>query len=271
MATMSHSALRSAPPQSRDRDAAADEALPTIDTYRRFARRHRSLIASAMAIGLVLGGIWAWLQPTTYSATASVVLSPVPSYVSATTSQRPPPEVTIDTDAQLVAAGPVVDAVAAAADEDVATVTDRLVVTATPLSRVLHISYTDDSAEDAASAATAAAEALVDVRSAALGALRADQAQLLGLHARELQDRLTSRRRPVAMLPGDDLLSDIGLLRSRLTELEKLRTTPAVVSQRATPPLSPDSSNPEVPLTSGAMLGLLVAVAIAANRDRQRT
>ena len=53
-------------------------------------------------VGLLAGFAWSLQQPSTYSATTSVALTPVPKYVTPSTTELVPPEVTIDTDAQLL-------------------------------------------------------------------------------------------------------------------------------------------------------------------------
>jgi len=264
--------LNLAPPVPSQADSRATvDDQPTLELYTAFARRHSRLLVACICIGLLLGGVWTLMQPRSYSATASVVLSPVPSHVSTATSGRLPREVTIDTDAQLVRSPSVLTAVSESVNEDSGTVLEHLRVTAVPLSRVLEITYTTDSATEAATAATVAAESFVTVRRSTLGSLQRDQLDHLLLRIDELQDRLDAeaQRRPFVS-PDDPLVSEIALLRDRFTQLELAQATPAELTDRAEAPSSANSSNAEVPATSGVMMGLLAGCLVGGSLDRRR-
>ncbi len=85
--------------------------LPLWSDYTRFVRRHALLIAGFMLAGILIGFVWSLQQPSTYSATASIALTPVPKYVAPSTTDLVAPEVTIDTDAQLLQSPEVLGAV----------------------------------------------------------------------------------------------------------------------------------------------------------------
>lgn len=243
----------------------------TLGHYTRFARRYAVLLVSCMCGGLLAGLGWALLQPPSYSATASVILSPVPSYVSVATSGRLPRQVTIDSDAQLVRDPTVLGAVAMAVGGDADDVEERIRVTAAPLTQVLLITFTTDSPAEAAAGATAAANSFIGVRQESLGALQEDQIGRLEYRMTELQARLDSQgeQSPV-VLSDDPLVSQIAELSQRYADLERIRTSSAEVSRTATPPSAPDPTNDEVPLTSGVMGGLLAGCVIGAARDMVR-
>jgi uncharacterized protein involved in exopolysaccharide biosynthesis len=227
------------------------------------------MLAGCMVLGLLVGLGWASVQPKTYTAQASVLLAPVPTYVSSETG-RPPREVTIDTDARLVTGARVAQAVAEATGVTADAVPERLEVTATPLSRVLHIAFTAGSVDAAADGATAAAEAFVGARREALGALSVEQARQISLRIADLQGRLSTQgKRQLASSLDDPLVDDIADLRARAAELETVRAVPAEVSRRALPPVVADTTEPEVPLTSGAMTGLLVGCLLGRSRGRR--
>ncbi|MCY7400674.1 MAG: hypothetical protein LH477_06920 [Nocardioides sp.] len=244
--------------------------LPLWSDYTRFVRRHRGLVGALIAVGL-LGG-WAWsmlLQPVTFSATASVALTSVPVYVAFSSSDLVPPEVSIDTDAQLLYSPRVQGAVATALGEDVERVGEHLSVTASPNSHVLHVSVTAASARRAAEAADAAVTAFVDVRREALGALTLDQQAQLRLRLSD-QERLLAgtQARRLVIPASDDLFAQVLELRTSLNELEDARSTPGDVLGAAVVPDAADRANTEVPLVSGAMLGLLGGCLLGAARDR---
>ena len=253
---------------SQDRRSAG---LPLLSDYARFVRRHRILIALLTGAGLLVGLVWATTQPASFSATASVVLVPVPVYVSPATTGLLPPEVSIDTDAQLLQSPRVLTAVADALGTDPGRALEHLSVTASPHSHVLHVTVSGTSAADAARAADAAVDAFVEVRRDALGALAAHQLRHLRLFVtgqEELLAREQSRRLVIA--GQDELFAQTLELRNGLEELELARRQPAHVVRPALASTLADHANAEVPVTSCAMVGLLCGVLVGAGLDRRR-
>ncbi len=246
--------------------------LPRLADYFAFARRHRGLLVLCVAGGLLAGFGWATSQPSSYTATASVVLAPVPVYVIPADGGLLPPEVSIDTDAQLLQSPDVLAAIARETGQSSSDARDQLRVTATPHSYVLHLHVTAESAEAAARAADAGAAALVEVRRDSLGALGNGQLRQLRLYVATQEDLLAREQVRRLVLPGqDELFAEVEELRAGLRELEEARETPAQVGGRADVPVRPDHANTEVPATSGAMLGLLAGWLLGMARDRART
>lgn len=247
------------------------QGLPLWSDYTGFVRRHRVVVAVLVNFGLLTGLAWGMMQPATYSATASVALAQVPVYVMRSTGELVPPEVSIDTDAQLLHSPLLLGAVAEALGVDDGAASDRLSVTASPNSHVLHLTVASTSARRAADAANAAVTALVDVRRQALGSLRLDELRQLRLlvssQERELGLEQSSR---LVILANDELFASVLELRKSLDELEEARRQPAEVVAAARPPATPDHANTEVPVTSGAMLGLLAGCLLGVVRDRTR-
>ncbi len=243
--------------------------LPLWSDYPRFARRHVVLVGALVGIGFVAGFAWSMQQSPTFSATTSIALTPVPKYVIPSTTELVPPEVTIDTDAQLMQSPKVLGAIGAALGVDNDVAAERLSLSASPNSHVLHVTVKSSSAARAAAAANAAITALVDVRRESLGAFRQDQLSQLQLlvatEERELAKQQTTR---LVIPPTDDLFGQIQQLRASLDELEEARREPAVVLEPATAPRRPDYANSEVPVVSGVMLGLLAGCVLGAGRDR---
>jgi uncharacterized protein involved in exopolysaccharide biosynthesis len=246
--------------------------LPLWSDYTSFVRRHRVVVAVLVALGLLVGIAWGMMQPATYSATASVTLAQVPAYVMRSTNELVPPEVSIDTDAQLLRNPQVLRAVAEALDLDPESASDRLSVTASPNSRVLHVTVSATSARRAAYAANAAVTAFVHVRRRSLGALRPAELRQLRLLVSSQEHLLAQEQsRRLVISANDELLASLLVLRSSLDELEEARRQPAQVIGSARQPAEPDHPNIEVPVTSGAMLGLLAACLVGLVRDRTRS
>ena len=243
--------------------------LPTWSDHTAFLRRHRALIALAMLLGVLVGAAWSWRQPSSYSATASVALAPVPVYVAASTDELVPPEVSVDTDAQLLRSGPVLDAIGQVLGTDREAAEELLRVTATANTHVLHVTVQADTPEHAAAAANAAVAALTDVRRSSLGAHDEDLGRslrmVLGEHdvAPEQEDD-----GPFLVPMEDEQFVRIVGVRASLDELDEARARPVEVVRPAVPPARADYPNTEVALVSGALLGLLAGCLAGLGRDR---
>ncbi len=243
--------------------------LPLWSDHTAFARRHARWILVLLVAGLTSGVAWALLQPATFSATASVALSPVPKYLTSSIVDIAAPEVTIDTDAQLLRSPEVLGAVGDILGTTAAEAGTRLSMTASPNSHVLHVTVRSSSPDLAAAAADGAVAAFTGVRRNALGALRHDQLRQL----RQLlvdQEKLLAREQSKRLVISstDQLFDDVLGLQTALDELLLARSKPAQVVRAADPPVRADYSNTEVPVVSGAMLGLLGACLLGAGRDR---
>jgi uncharacterized protein involved in exopolysaccharide biosynthesis len=225
------------------------------------------LVLAGLGVGLSVAG----QQPSTYSATASLALQPVPKYVTPSTTELVAPEVTIDTDAQLLQSPEVLSAIGSALGTDADTAATRLSISASPNTHVLHVTIRSTSADRAAAAANAAAVALVRVRRDTLTALRLDQLRQMQLLVDSQERELARQQAGRLVIPAtDDLFADLLQLRTDLEELEEARRAPALFVEAATPPRQADYANREVPVVSGAMLGLLAACLVGAGRDRLR-
>ncbi|MGI8523665.1 MAG: hypothetical protein ACR2K3_10215 [Nocardioides sp.] len=241
--------------------------LPLWSDYVAFVRRHRAWIAAFMGAGLIFGYVWSLTQPTSYSATASVALTPVPMYVTVSTTELMPPPVSIDTDAQLLRSPKVLGAVATVLGKDEAIAGQDLSVSASPSTHVLHVTVRAGSAEKASAGANAAIAAFVQVRREMLGSLRTSQLSQLKLRI-DAEEQLLNRH--VVLSSGDDLFTQVFDLETRLQELEDARAEPANVIAPALVPRHADHANSEVPVVSGAMTGLLLAWLLGTALDRSR-
>jgi uncharacterized protein involved in exopolysaccharide biosynthesis len=251
-------------------DLTESSSLPRLSDYPRFVRRHWILIGVLAFLGLQVGLVWSLGQPTTYSATASVALTPVPKYLSPLSPEIAPPEVTIDTDAQLLRSPAVRTAVAQALGTDPDTAAGQLSVTATPISNVLHVTVTAGNPRAAAAAANAAVTELIDVRRNALGSLQLAQQRQLRLVVQAQQHLLADEQSREVVIPAvDDLFTELLTLKTSLQEVTDARRSPAGLVEPAVPPVHHDYPNHQVPIVSGAMLGFLCGVALGAARDHR--
>jgi uncharacterized protein involved in exopolysaccharide biosynthesis len=243
--------------------------LPLWSDYPRFVRRHGAQIGVLMTMGILAGLAWSLTQGRTYSATSSVVPVSVPMYVIPSTAGLLPPPVSIDTDAQLLRSPEVLGAVADALGVAALEADHHVSVTATPNSSVLHVTVSASSADTAARAADAAVAAYVDVRRTALGALEQEQLLQLRLHIGQREKELAEQQTERLVVPArDELFTEVLELRDGLEELERGRREPVQVIDPAVTPARPDHDNTEVPVASGAMLGLLGGCLLGARQDR---
>jgi capsular polysaccharide biosynthesis protein len=243
--------------------------LPLWSDYPRFVRRRIRPIGLLTALGLLVGLALSWMQPVTYSATASVVLTAVPKYLTPSTTTLVPPPVTIDTDAQLLRSTRVLSAVAEALGGTVDAADDHLSVTASANSEVLHVTVRAASGSAAAAAANAAVAALASVRRSTLGSLRVAQVRELRMLIDYQEQQVAKEQAQEVVVPGyDAVAADVLQLRNDLLDLEAARAHPLDVVGAAVPPRHADYPNAEVPVVSGAMVGLMCGLLLGAARDR---
>ncbi|GAA1478320.1 hypothetical protein GCM10009623_27660 [Nocardioides aestuarii] len=245
--------------------------LPLWSDHLRFLRRHRAVVEASVALGMLVGVVMALTQQATWSSTASISLTPVPVYVKTTADELVPPEVTIDTDAQLLGSPEVLGAIARELDVDPSEAADHLAVSASPQTHVLHVTVSGASATSAQAATAAATQAFVALRGETLGALAEEQLQQLRLAVTDRESELVGVTGRRIVLADDELQQEVNDLRTALEELEDARTNPAAVIDPADVPRTVDYPNLEVPVVSGAGLGLIAGLLLGAARDRLGT
>jgi hypothetical protein len=250
-------------------DLTRRRGLPLWSDHTRFLRRHRAVVEAAVGLGLLAGVAVGVLQPATWSATASVALAPIPVYVKTSAGELVPPEVSLDTDAQLLGSPEVLGAVGRELGVDVDEAADHLAVSASAQTRVLHITITASSAADAQAATSAAVKEFVALRGEVLGALGEEPLRELRLALDTRESELAQVRERRIVLDDDELFLEVLDLRAALDELEAAQAVPADVITPAEVPDAPDYANTEVPVVSGAGLGLLLGLLIALARDRR--
>ena len=126
----------------------------------------------------------------------------MPKYVT-TPNELLPPEVTIDTDAQLLNSPQVASAIADTLDIDPVGVEQRVSVTASANTHVLHVTVTSGSRTRAADAANAAAAAFIDVRRDTLGALSDSQVNQVRIMLAGQEELLNSTQSRRLVITGD--------------------------------------------------------------------
>jgi hypothetical protein len=157
----------------------------------------------------------------------------------------------------LVFSTPVYDAVAAATGLGPEKVADRLSVAADTLSRVLIVTFTAPTRDEAVDGANAAGTAVSDARAATLPGAQTVQAQTL---ARQLNDRLDQSRAGVR--PFSPQTQDLN--NERLQVLNAIdagaHAQGRIVNKADIDSVRPVKRHPELQVVTGMMIGLLLGI-----------
>jgi uncharacterized protein involved in exopolysaccharide biosynthesis len=235
-----------------------------LGDYLRFTRRNLPLIVTCILLGLGIGIAYNVLTPPEYTSVSSIALAPLPTHIDADPESTGTDYVTIDTDGQLVLSRRVVHAVAESTSQEPSVVRSELAVTASPLSSVLHISVTTHDPRTAQIAAQTAARALLQTRKDLIVESERPQAARLELALADLERQLQGTfHGTIDTIQGQILNEQILTLRQRLNEARAGQRSVGEIIAAAELPLRPNNTNSTIPITSGALLGLLAGVALA--------
>lgn len=237
-------------------------------------REHWRILVAGAVLGAVAGAATQLLVTPTYRSTASVEV-PLGTLAPGQHTEQ----VTLDDVAQEAKGTAVTSAVALALDVPASEAADHLTVTATPTTRILHLTYDAATASSAQAGAQAAADALLATRSRDLAAERRRQVRIYG-------DELASTSRALVTLrqsrpPGSawESLSATtgGPVPSQLQRAEDDLTRAVTMDVRpgwhfATSPAKRQLDGWTIWTTSGAalgaLLGMVLAVFVAPRRRR---
>jgi hypothetical protein len=132
---------------------------PYLAQYSASLRRHWRPVIALVMVGVVVGLAFAFRAGATYQATESIYLAEDPTYPALA-----PPTETLDSIARSASSGVALTAMQRAVGPQVAVYRKRLSVTATPNSRVLHVTYAGRDPKVARTLASAAAAATLRMR-----------------------------------------------------------------------------------------------------------
>jgi hypothetical protein len=242
--------------------------LPTVvgdrDPIMRAGRRAAVATVIGALVGLAVTSALYLGRPVQYASTVALELTSVAPLVDLNPTGPRLDDVTIDTDAVVTTADPVVDAVAAAVGSDPEDVRSALTVRARPLSRVLEVTYTTTASPDAArEGVTAAAEAYLDLREK----LIIDPVRSYVSGVVKATDTVQSD----STIVGDQISRGQAGLELRLERAEayeiNLPLPGAVVASASSP--TARRGVVDVALMSGAMLGALLGFVIGLGWERR--
>lgn len=243
------------------------------DAWRRL-REVGPFVALLAVGGAVLGGAWSLTRQAAYTASVSVLLSPAPIELDTATtdpyverSQRPT-NFTVDTEAGLVVSRQTLRRVASGPGADVADLGRSITVTAPPQTRILTISTRATSPGEAEGMARDVTRVYLDRRHEQLVERRrealVETERQVGVLVRgaSFAGGVETDRSPVARQTQD-------LLEQLQTKISALTVTPVDAGEVVdSSPAREVSRQPEVPVTSGAALGLALGALMAVCRPR---
>lgn len=228
-------------------------------------KRHWSLVAVAAIIGLILGVLVSFVIPSSYEATATVSVNPM-NADPLTGSVDASKSVSMATEAGIATSR----TVAAAASKDLAPkyrvstgdVVDSTRVESPDDSLILRISFTGDSAKEAAAGADAVADAYLTTRRADATAeiarlVTAAQAQITTVQAAAADP---ANQSPLVQRSYGIQADALG---TKLAELSNFDLNPGQVVGAADRPSSPSTPGAAPLGLAGLFLGLLAGVPLA--------
>lgn len=240
-------------------------------------KTHWVLILIFAVLGSGAGAaVFFYVQPTTYTATAEVVLNPmIGNPLTLTSTGDLTSQVTsMTTEAEVATSSQVL--LDAGLDADIEDAAANATATVTTNSQVLTIDYRDTTAQGAADGANKIAAAFLGYRArqAELAGSQADRQRRTQLRA--LRVKLKSAQRMLGSARSEGKQAAAAQSISAITgEIVTLRTTtqessigPGSVIQSATAPDAPDGVPLPYLVGAGALLGVVIAMAIAVARAR---
>lgn len=203
-----------------------DRPLPGLSELTGALGRAWRLALVTLVLGALAGLVAYQEVPVRYTATAKVALAPQLSYVSLSQVNERQPPVSLDTTAALLRSTVAIDRISAAMGVTPREVRQSMVIGAEPLSRVLVVSVSGETPEQALAGAEEATSTLVALQSQTFAlrpaALRLLQNRVATLK-REAQERIADG------LPSGSLLKVVNILQNRLDKAQATNNAESIV------------------------------------------
>ncbi|MFL6139368.1 MAG: hypothetical protein ACJ74O_16405 [Frankiaceae bacterium] len=242
-----------------------------IGWYLAFVRRHRWLLTIAVLAGLLAGTALVVHRGKVYTATVEVIASKAPLGSNELSgAQRVQPS-TVDTEAQLLQSGPVLQATAKALGHGrtAGDVRKALQVTVPQGTRSIIVQYRSGDEPTARHGAAQMSQQYLALRTRLIVTQRDRQIASLATYLDALQRNESAGRGQNGVAAGSVRAAERRVVR----ELQDLRAAPVDPGELVThgaPTVVSTLPNASVPLTSGALLGMLAAVLLALAGDARR-
>jgi capsular polysaccharide biosynthesis protein len=235
------------------------------DLVMRHLARGRVWLAGAL-LGVVLGGLFYWATPAKFSATSVVELTAVSPTIDLGAVRGRPRLESVDTDANMLGSDEVVSSVAKASGDSELWARSSLSVAARNLTRVVEVTYTSATPEGARAGANSAADGLLVARQRLV-------IQPVEDYLSEVAKRTETPLDAEVVNPDDRFGTAefrVENWRDRALAARLQLPHAGTVLERATASTGAERGPMEVPLTSGAALGALVAVLLGIGFQRLR-
>ncbi len=253
--------------RERYADQPSNEA-PRLSSYLRWDRRHKLVLVSTVTLMVLIGAFWTSSRPAQFSAQTSLLLAPSPMYLSGTTGEGSN-SITVDTEAALVLTQSTLDKVHEAYPElSSEQVRSAVSISATPNSRVLHVSYTGTDRHRTTDITSMIANEYLAVRNQFLQQRKEQVLKDLQSQLAALSPDATEEAGVDWQLNADgDQARDLEL-RDSIIDLTVSETSAGEILRATT--TSPAKNQPEVVVVSLALLGMLPAVVLHLQAQRKR-
>lgn len=242
------------------RDVAAGGGDPVVA----YGLRGWRWALAGLVTGLAAGTAVVLATPPQYAATAAVEVSRVAPIVDPDAPGGDGRPLTIDTDAHIMTSDEVVSAAAQAAGRSPEQVRRAVRISARPLSRVLEITFMDQSPQVAKAGADSAAAAFLRARERLV-------VQPVHTYLQSLANGVDAANAPDAAAAAT--AADVARLTTREQHAAALAAElpgPGALLENARITSAADRGNIEVPLASGASLGALLGFTTGLLRNRRR-
>jgi hypothetical protein len=221
--------------------------------------RGRTWLAGGL-LGLILGAGIYFATPPTYTATAVVELAALSPVIDLSPTAGKLQPFTVDSDVQLVVDGQVVSAISGITRQEPAQIRRSLTVSARQLTRVLQITYRAATPAMATAGAQGAADAFLAERDRLV-------VKPVGDYLTQVLLKTESPQKSAATLTTEGLTtraqSRVEGLRARAIAAELQSKGAGNVLERARVRAGGDRGDVEIPVVTGAGLGVLIGVAAA--------
>lgn len=243
---------------------------PTVGGYLSMVRSNGRIFVVLVLIGVLSAAAIESQRPPLFTSDTTILLPPDPIYPN--TVDRP---ATLDTLAQLVTSSGVLAPAVRATGLSSRTLTKNLAISASPGTRILHISLRASSSRLASAGSRDVANALLVAREKQLTQRKDSTLKVLGAKESGLAEAVSTVDRTIASAPSK-AGKQLEPVRSELVAASNSTSSDAAVVASApldagtllSPPRASRSRDQwKVGLTSGLMLALLAATAVALVRN----
>lgn len=250
-------------------------ALPSVATLIRY---HVGVIVVSVGLALGLAALYVSNQPSSYTATAVVLLSPAPGNpLTAETASSSAVQMTValETETQLVRTAAVLELVSGVVGRSVPGPGERLEVSVPSNTQMLKLDFTSSTPEGAREGAQAFAEGYLDYREERARAVQESRVASLKEQIANTEESLRQAvddagNSPYATQQVQLFADRLANLNNSLSAADLVSTHPGSVTSPAVPPEGSNELPGWIFLAAAAVFGLLLGAGLALLREWRR-